>query len=104
MNILNSERALFAGLIHNVGAVTILAYCGTLLETDPEQFNLQFVLDKLRGQVGIIVINQWGLGTDFVEVVLEADNSAREHSGDTDYAGIVIAAKLILDASKGAKT
>ena len=28
--------------------------------SDPEQFNLQFVLDKLRGQAGAIVINQWG--------------------------------------------
>ena len=63
--ILTSERALLLGLIHNVGAMTILAYSDTFLETDPEQFNLQFVLDKLRGQVGAIVINQWGTGSRF---------------------------------------
>ena len=65
LKILTSERALLPGLIHNVGAMTILAYSDTFLETDPEQFNLQFVLDKLRGQVGAIVINQWGAGSRF---------------------------------------
>ncbi len=103
LKIVISKRARLAGLIHNVGAMAILAYSGRFLESDPELSNLQFILDKLRGQVGVIVINQWGLGADFVEVVLEADNPGRDHLGAIDYADIVITAKLILDASKGSR-
>ena len=97
---LNPDRALLAGLIHDVGALSILSYCDAMEEVDLNQINLKLVIRRLRGQVGAIIINRWNLGADFVEVTLEAENWARTHDGAVDYADIVIAAQLILHASQ----
>jgi HD-like signal output (HDOD) protein len=97
---LNPDRALLAGLIHDVGALSILSYCDTREEIDLEQIDLGLVIRRLRGQVGAIIINRWNLGGEFVEVTLEAENWTRVHNGAVDYADIVIAAQLILKASK----
>ena len=97
---LNSDRALLAGLIHDVGALSILSYCDTSDEVDLDQIDLELVIRRLRGQVGAIIINRWNLGAEFVEVTLEAENWTRLHEGAVDYADIVIAAQLILKASQ----
>jgi len=100
---LNADRALLAGLIHDVGALSILAYCDTREEVDLRQIDLASVIRRLRGQVGAIIINRWDLGAEFVEVTLEAENWTRAHEGSVDYADIVIAAQLILKASQNPK-
>lgn len=97
---LNPDRALLAGLIHDVGALSILSYCDTREEVDLEQIDLELVIRRLRGQVGAIIVNRWDLGAEFVEVTLEAENWTRTHDGAIDYADIVIAAQLILNASQ----
>lgn len=97
---LNADRALLAGLIHDVGALSILSYCDTNEGVDLNQIDLGLVIRRLSGQVGAIIINRWDLGPEFVEVVLEADNWNRLHDGAVDYADIVIVAQLILNDSK----
>jgi HD-like signal output (HDOD) protein len=101
---LNADRALLAGLIHDVGSLSILAYCDTREEIDLNQIDLALVIRRLGGQVGAIIMNRWDLGAEFVEVTLEAENWTRTHEGSVDYADIVIAAQLILKARQNTKS
>jgi len=97
---LNPDRALLAGLVHDVGTLTILAFADKHASEIYLGSNLNRAIKRLRAQIGAMVISRWGLGADLIEVALEADNWDRDTSTDIDYADIVIVAQLMIKASQ----
>lgn len=91
---MDPDKALLAGLVHDIGAVPILGYAD---EYDPQSDMLEQLSDgiaKLQGVVGSLVLQDWGFGSEFLEIAEQAEAWSRNHSGNADYCDIVIAAQL----------
>ena len=58
--VLEPERALFAGLLHDIGAVSLIAYSERFPAVWEDAATLDRVLDSLRGEVGSMVLARWG--------------------------------------------
>lgn len=90
---LDAERAQFAGLIHNIGAVPIIAYAEGL-EQLHDSAQLDQAIRRLGPFVGVMVLTEWALDSDFVTVVEHAGNWYRDTGQSADYCDIVITAQL----------
>jgi HD-like signal output (HDOD) protein len=91
---LNSDRALLAGLIHDIGAQAILSYA----EQFPDLIDNKQILDEtilsLRGQMGALVLRNWSMASDLVTVALEAEEWDRDSVNGPDYCDVVMVAQI----------
>lgn len=90
----NPERALLAGLVHDIGVVPILAHAHDYdeLARDPEL--LENTITAYRGQIGAMILRRWNFPDELITAVLEAENWYREQEGKADYADLIIASQL----------
>lgn len=69
---LNSQQALLAGLVHNIGALPIVV----MAENDEELFNdadaLSEVINQLQGEIGELILRKWAFSDALIEVVKES--------------------------------
>jgi len=86
--VLQSERALMAGLLHDIGAVALLAYAEKFPRVWADPITLDRVLDALRGEVGSMVLARWGFEPEWVRLVLEVDRWQRSCPG-ADYCALL---------------
>ncbi len=88
------DRAMLAGLIHDIGVIPILTYAdkrpGILL--NPK--DLTDTINSLRGEIGIQIIRKWEFPTDFEGVITHAEDWYRKGNKTADYTDIVIMAQL----------
>ena len=90
------ERALMAGLLHDIGAIPILKYIGNHnLSLDQEE--LASTISKLRAMIGVVVLNYWGLDSELVTVVEEAEKWDRDNGPKPDLCDIVLVSHLCTD-------
>lgn len=84
---LDPDRALLAGLLHRVGAISVLGYMDAngLSGSDSE---IDSVLEVLNRPVGILVMNYWEMGDDLINVVEEYNKWDRTPDA-ADYCDIV---------------
>ena len=89
-----ADQALLAGLLHEVGVMPVLGYIeatGMLLNNDGE---LDMILDHLRAAVGCMVIQQWNLPGNLLEVIEHYANWERQSEGEVDVCDLVIIAQI----------
>ncbi|MDD3518942.1 MAG: HDOD domain-containing protein [Chromatiales bacterium] len=90
----DAERALLAGLVHDIGVVPILAYADaqpSLLEDLP---TFELAVQHLRGMIGGIVLEKWSFDRELVKVAVEAEDWFRDPSPEADYCDLVLIAQL----------
>lgn len=91
---INSEQALLAGLIHNIGALPILV----MAEDDEELFNNSEALDQviweLQGRVGELILRTWNFADPLIEVVSHAYDFQYDHTGGPTFVDLVQTALL----------
>jgi HD-like signal output (HDOD) protein len=84
------DRAMLAGLIHDIGVVPIL----TCADRDPAfTANVKFIdqaIDELRADMGVMVIKAWNFPEDFEDIVANAENWGRAGDNEPDYTDLVI--------------
>lgn len=86
------DRALLAGLLHEIGTVPILSYVEKhKLQPAPEE--LDHIIAKLNSMIGVLILSYWGLDGDLITVVEEAQNWSRDPAPEPDYADIVLVAR-----------
>ncbi|MFP4682862.1 MAG: HDOD domain-containing protein [Ectothiorhodospira sp.] len=87
------EHAMLAGLIHQVGMVPLL---DDLARNHPDlpEGELEDILKRLHPIVGELVINDWGLEPDMVQVACESDRWDRNGTRPPDYCDVVLVAQL----------
>jgi HD-like signal output (HDOD) protein len=93
LNGFDPERALMAGLLHDIGVIPILYYIEqNKLSLKPD--DIEGTIQKLRGMLGVLVINYWGLDQELVTVAEECEPWSRDPGPETDYCDIVLVSQL----------
>jgi HD-like signal output (HDOD) protein len=87
------ERALLAGLLHDIGIVPIITHVeNKAMQVAPRE--LEETVAKLRGIVGGLVLDHWRLNSEFTDVVYQAEEWLRDPGPRPDYCDIVLLAQL----------
>lgn len=91
---LNTEQAMLAGLIHNIGALPIIL----MAEDDDDLFDkpdaLYTVIHKMQGEVGAYIFENWHFPQYMIDVASECYHFRRNHSGPADYVDVIQAALI----------
>lgn len=86
---LNKEKALLAGLIHNIGSLPILLHA----ENDDDLFHDQAALSSLimdlQGRVGAMILRSWNFSEDLIDVVTQCHDFNYEHEGRANLVDLV---------------
>lgn len=88
------DRALIAGLVHDIGVVPMLAHAGDYVDLAQDPGQLETIIGQYRADVGSMILRRWNFPEEMIAVALEAENWARERSETADYADLIIAAQL----------
>ena len=94
------ETALLAGLLHDIGIIPIVAYSRNYPDIAVRPDQLERVIEKLRGQIGCMILRYWGLSDDMVSVAVESDDWFRMPSEPPDYCALVMFAKYLAAAGQ----
>jgi len=101
---MNPDRALLAGLIHDIGILAILSYVEQFPALISNQAVLNETIEHLRGQMGALVLRHWAMPSDLVTVALESEDWSRDSTHGPDLCDVVQVAQIFsyisLDESK----
>lgn len=90
----SSDRALLAGLVHEIGIVPMLANAFEYNELIRDPGLLEATIEEYRGQIGGMILRRWNFPDDMIQVALEAKQWERKHAGAADYLDLIIIAQL----------
>lgn len=93
-NHLDKEQAMLAGLIHNIGALPILALAESHDELLEDAQELDRVIDALSPQIGQRILEIWDFSESLIRVPANFRNLDYTSEGDIDYVDIVLVARL----------
>jgi HD-like signal output (HDOD) protein len=88
------DRAMLAGLIHDIGIVPILTYADSQPDILVHPKELAETVKELRADIGVQIIRQWDFPNDFEDVVVNAENWFRKDNKPSSYADIVMISQL----------
>ena len=91
---LNPQKALLAGLIHDIGIVPILAAVKKSGVSLVDEKQLRDTIKEHRAIAGNMAINSLGLGQEMITVAEEAEEWYRDPSPEPDYCDVVLLAQL----------
>ncbi|MEW8052441.1 MAG: HDOD domain-containing protein [Candidatus Thiodiazotropha sp.] len=91
---LDKEQAMLAGLIHNIGALPILAFAESHDELLEDAAELDRVIDALSPQIGQRILEMWDFPESLIRVPANFLNLDYTSEGDIDYVDIVLVARL----------
>jgi len=86
---LDEQKAMLAGLIHNIGALPIIL----MAEDDDELFDqpdaLCKVVQKMQGEVGAYIFENWHFPEYMIDVAKDCYHFRRNHAGPADYVDVI---------------
>ncbi|MCO6439640.1 MAG: HDOD domain-containing protein [Nitrococcus mobilis] len=85
---------MLAGLLHDIGAVPILAHAHDYDELTQGPEFLESTITAYRGRLGAMILRRWNFSDELITAVLEAENWYRTYEGQADYADLIIASQL----------
>ncbi|TAK62423.1 HDOD domain-containing protein [Methylobacter sp.] len=88
------DRAMLAGLIHDIGIVPILTYADNHPDIIANPKDLVETVRELRADIGVQIIRRWDFPEDFEDVVSNAENWFRNDNKPSSYADIVMISQL----------
>lgn len=91
---LNEDKAMLAGLIHDIGVLPILYYTSDFPQLLSQPEILRDVTRQMQGVLGKAILKKWKFDTDLIEIPENAENWMRQHEGKFDYSDVVILAQL----------
>ncbi len=89
----NEDKAMLAGLIHDIGVLPILYYAAQHPQLLNQPKLLQAIIDKMRGLLGKAILKKWKFEEALTSIPEDAENWLRQHEGSFDYSDIVILAQ-----------
>ena len=91
---IDPERALLAGLVHDIGAVAVISGVRHFPVLAKRDEVLDYCIDSLRVEVGIEILRRWKLADEFEDVVRDAENWMRIGRAIPEDSDIVILAQM----------
>ena len=91
---IDEDRAMLAGLVHNIGALPIINYAAKYPELLEDEAMLAKVIEKLSSEVGVQVLRRWDFDLDVIDVVRGAHDWYRDSGPKADYCDVVVLAQL----------
>ena len=91
---IDKEQGLLAGLLHDVGALVLLAHAESYPELVADSAALDGYVSELGGQIGAMVLRKWEFPDEFVEVPLESENWERDSGPKMDLSDVVMLSRL----------
>ncbi|MES9814464.1 MAG: HDOD domain-containing protein [Candidatus Thiodiazotropha sp.] len=91
---LDKEQAMLAGLIHNIGALPILAFAESHDELLEDAQELDRIIDALSPPIGQRILEMWDFPESLILVPANFLNLDYASEGDVDYVDIVLVARL----------
>ncbi|MFO7603660.1 MAG: HDOD domain-containing protein [Gammaproteobacteria bacterium] len=91
---LNEDKAMLAGLIHDIGVLPVLYYAADEPQILAQPQMLQAVIKAMRGVLGKAILKKWRFDNDLVVIPENAEDWQRQHGGRFDYSDVVILAQL----------
>ncbi|HEY8159616.1 MAG TPA: HDOD domain-containing protein [Methylobacter sp.] len=88
------DRAMLAGLVHDIGIVPILTYADNHPDIIDNPKDLVETVKELRAAIGVQIIRQWDFPSDFEDVVINAENWFRNNNYPSSYADIVMISQI----------
>ncbi len=90
----DADRAMLAGLIHEIGTLPIIAYTADhpQLASDPKL--LDGIIGSLSSKVGTMVLQRWRFDNELVAVTSESHDWLRDPGPEADYVDVVLLAHL----------
>ncbi|MFN2309593.1 MAG: HDOD domain-containing protein [Gammaproteobacteria bacterium] len=85
---LDPDRALLAGLVHDIGVLPLLQYIETL-GLDMDAARLDGLIVRVRGALGVFVLKTWQFEADLAEIPLQAEAWTRDSGARVDYVDVV---------------
>ena len=91
---LQPDRALLAGLLHEIGALAILAMAQHHLDLISDEKTLTDMITAATPKVSAHVLKAWGFAAETVQAAQDADNWFRDGGARPDYCDLLIVAHL----------
>ena len=91
---LNSDEAMLAGLIHQIGKLPILTLVEKIPEFKDSPSRLEKLLEKAHPHVGKIIMDTWSFPAEIKQVASDYIDFQRDHDGPADYVDLVQVAFL----------
>ena len=91
---LNPDEAMLGGLIHDIGALPILAHAEMFPELLNDQAALRRVVHELHASVGRVILETWHFSPELVACVAEHEQLDRNRSPEADLCDVVMVANL----------
>ncbi|BCG62892.1 MAG: hypothetical protein methR_P0557 [Methyloprofundus sp.] len=88
------DKAMLAGLIHDIGIVPILTYADKQPDILATPKDLTETVRKLRVEIGVQILQKWDFHEDFTNVIINSENWFRDELKAPDYADIVMISQL----------
>jgi len=88
------DRAMLAGLVHDIGIVPILTYADNHPDVIANPKDLVETVRELRSTIGVQIIRQWDFPSDFEDVVINAENWFRNNNNPSCYSDIVMISQI----------
>ena len=92
---LDNEQAMLAGLIHDIGALPILAWAESVEELVEDEHELDRLLEKLSPIVGKQILETWQFPQALIDVAANSHDYYHD-SSSLDYVDVVVVARLQL--------
>ena len=90
----NPEKAMLAGIIHDIGAFPILYYAEQHPELISGLENIDDAISQLSGELGALLLKQWHFPQELITAAREADIWLRNENAEPDYCDIVLIAQI----------
>jgi HD-like signal output (HDOD) protein len=91
----DTDKAMLAGLIHDIGAIPILTHADKHPNLISNKSEVQQTLEKLTPVIGKMVLKKWNFTDDFVDLAEGCNDWNRKTDEPANYTDLVIVAQLL---------
>ncbi|ESS73377.1 putative signal transduction protein [Methyloglobulus morosus KoM1] len=89
----DSDEALLAGLLHNIGVLPILTFADSLSEDTYQPNDISLCINEVQGQIGSIILEQWEFPENLRKIPLQSSDWFANTGENLNLNDIVLLAK-----------
>jgi HD-like signal output (HDOD) protein len=97
---LNPDKANLAGLLHDIGVLTILGYADRVVGISIDIKEMRSIASKIHCQIGAKVLEAWAFEPDIIAACRHAENWTFQPTQTISYLDLVIAAQRLDNLDK----